>query len=193
MIRALRVAAATALVLAIVAVSGSAGAAAAEHPGCKGIDQASSKASVKGKAALAVVSEKFGCGTVVPDVTDPVACAAGSVSLGRATYLGGPTDVIDPYGYAVWDGAWTNSGENSSAGVVLNASADGRGFYFYESATTPVTSIVARSLTGEVITITDFSSPGDPTWSLDPSRAVSHNWFVTRTGFNLVNFCGAAA
>jgi hypothetical protein len=189
--KATRAAAATILVLTVFAFGSPAGAA--EHPGCKGIDQAFSKASEKGKTALTTVSQKFGCGTIAPDPVDLVACAAGSVSLGRATYLGGPTDVKDEYGYPIWSGAWTNSGETSTAGVVLNASADGRGFYFYESATTPVTSIVARSLTGEVITITDFSSPGDPTWSLDPSRAVSHNWFVARTGFNLVNFCGAAA
>ena len=189
--RATRVAAATVLVLTVFAFGGPAGAA--EHPGCKGIDQAFTKASETGRTALAAVSVKFGCGTITPDPVDTVACPAGSVSLGRATYLGGPTEMLDQYGYAIWSGTWTNSGENSSAGVVLNASADGRGFYFYESATTPVASIVAKSLTGEVITITDFSPSGDTSWFLDPSRAVSHNWFANRTGFNLVNFCGAAA
>jgi hypothetical protein len=192
-------AASAALILASLAVAVPAGAAG-EHPGCKGVDQASTKASAKGKEALAVVSLKFGCGSVIPDTTDPVACPAESVSLGRSTYLGGPTTDKDEYGYAIWEGAWTNSAETNSAGVVYNASADGRGFYFFESATSPVTSIVAKSIGGTIVTITDVPPAGDPEWILDPSKAVSHNWFSTVTGaqnepsgFNLVNFCGAAA
>jgi hypothetical protein len=151
-----------------------------EHPGCKGIDQAYSKASDKGKAALAVVSDKFGCGSVDPTPTDPVACPTGQSSLARWTYAGTLGEPFE-FGYPTWTGAWTNTAGTGAAVVV----GDGGGFYWSEATANSVQSIVLQSMTGEVVTVTDSL-----TYNLDPANAVSQNWFTNRTGINSVNFCG---
>jgi hypothetical protein len=151
-----------------------------EHPGCKGIDQAYSKASEKGKAALAVVSTSFGCGSVDPTPADPVACPSGQASLARWTYAG---TLGEPYefGYPTWTGSWTNTAGTGAAVVV----GDGGGFYWSEATANSVKSIVLQSMTGEVVTVIDSL-----TYTLDPANAVSQNWLTNRTGINSVNFCG---
>jgi hypothetical protein len=52
-----------------------------------------------------------------------------------------------------------------------------------------------RSFTGEVKNVTDGSldANGENPYVLDPANAVSQNWFIDRTGINLVTFCGTPA
>jgi hypothetical protein len=187
--RVLTAIAACSVLLLLVVPAASATPAGDGHPGCTGIEQALGKASAKGKSALTVVADKLGCGAVDPDPVDTVACPAGEVSLARWTYTGVLSDDVDEYGYHWWIGAWTNT--NGTGAAIPHG--DAGGFYWTEVVPDSVRSIVIQSFTGEVQVVTDVPPAGDPTWVLDPSRAVSQNWFADRTGINLVNFCGAGA
>jgi hypothetical protein len=171
------------LVAAAAMVSMASPASAAgtgEHPGCKGIDQAYSKASTNGRAALATVSEKFGCGSVVPDPVDTVACPSGQASLARWTYAGTLTGPIE-FGYPTWIGAWTNTAGTGAAVTY----GDAGGFYWTEAVADSVKTIVLQSMTLEVVRVTDTVG-----YTLDPANPVSQNWLADRTGISLVNFCG---
>ena len=167
----------TGLLIAVLLGTVATPASAAEHPGCKGIDQAYSKASPTGRTALATVSQKFGCGTVTPDPVDAAACPSGLVTLGRYTYTGTLTGPIE-HGYATWVGSWTLVAGGTDAWVETTwGSVDAGGFYWGERVPGSVKSVVIVSMTGEVET-------------LGPINPVSQNHFENRTGINVVNLCG---
>ena len=171
--------------LAFTVAVGPAQVGAGEHAGCKGIDQAFNKASTKGKEALTVVSEKFGCGTVTPDPVDPLECPAGTTSLARYTYAGTKTGPLDPYGYATWVGSWTLVSGGTDARIHTEYDhTNGDGFYWWEATTDRVTKIIVGSTEGEIRTI------NDP----DVNVPVNRNDFVNRDGWiNAANLCGATA
>ena len=172
--------------LAVTIAVGPSASGAAEHPGCNGIDQAYSKASAKGKEALTVVSTKFGCGTVTPEI-DTMACPTGTTSVARYTYLGTKDG---PYadGYPTWQGSWTLVSGGTLAWIETTESiyTNGDGFYWQESSPDLVTLIKLGSTTGAVGSISDPATGYPPVHRL--------NVFTEAEGtINAVNFCAAAA
>jgi hypothetical protein len=143
-------------------------------PGCKGVSnaQANGNRSAKGEAALAAVAEKLGCTTTPP--ADPLACPAGQQTLSQWTW--NPS--------APSTGPTTQFTNDTPATSPYPAYGDPGGFYI-EGSPTPL-SVVLRSTTGEIVTVT--YGPGQ---QVATGQAVSQNWFANRTGIQTVRFCGA--
>ncbi len=159
--------------------------AAEEHPGCKGIANAQSNASTKGKVALATVANKFGCGTATPPPVDPFTCGTGETALATWTYNGVLSDPVST-GWTLLDG------DAALAGPATGDHENARGFYWYEQSSDLVKAVVIQSFTGEVVRITD-SDPANSTNGgdeLPTGHAISQNHLQNRTGVQLVKFCG---
>ena len=155
-------------------------AAAAASNGCKGIENALTKANATGKRALEVVAEKHGCGGTTPPPVDAMACPAGTSTLSEWKYSGYYDSTPDAYGYGTWidTPGWQLVG--TLTGVMLDNTGDAGGFWYFPADGVTVQNYVLKGFSGEIVTRVP-----------DADNSISTNELVTRTeGIESVRFCG---
>ena len=163
-------------VVSALGVTAAASAGTSPSPGCKGVANAlGNVTAAKGKAALEVVSQKLGCGTVTPPPADPLACPSGT-ELATWTY---DSTTTGPTGSAPWSRV---SGTN----VAYPTYAETQGGGYWES-TVPVTGWVLESTTGQVVYV---ANTGSPTGGLFNQNSFDPDVLGGRTGIMFVRFCG---